>query len=76
MLLSLLRDTTWYDSKMKQGNGSRTEGPSFRAESAVLTVGMFGLGGSGKLFAKIMGGGFGAELIAFDPTPPLKRLPS
>lgn len=67
MFLSLLRDTIYYDNTMKQGKWLKGKGPIIPSRISGMTAGVYGLGGSGKIFAKIMDGGWGAKVIAYDP---------
>lgn len=66
LILGLLRNTAWYDRQMRAGNWMKGRGPQPRRLNR-LTVGLFGLGGSGNRLASIMKNGFGANVIAYDP---------
>ena len=66
LILGLLRNTAWYDREMRKGNWMKGGGTAPRRLNH-LTVGLFGLGGSGNRLASIMKSGFGATVIACDP---------
>ncbi len=64
--LAALRNIAWYDRMTRQGVWLKGNGPLPRRPRN-LTIGLFGLGGSGRVVAKAMGQGFGSKLIAHDP---------
>ncbi len=66
MILANLRTLPFYDRAVRNGEWPKGEGRLPRRASN-LTVGLFGLGGSGRYMAKIWHEGFGSKLIAFDP---------
>ncbi len=67
LILALLRNTAWYDREMRAGNWMKGSGVILPRRLSTMTVGLFGLGGSGLNVARIMGKGFGARVIAYDP---------
>ncbi len=64
--LAALRNIAWYDSMTRRGVWLKGNGPLPRRPGN-LTIGLFGLGGSGRVVAKAMGRGFGSTVIAHDP---------
>lgn len=66
LLLCNLRTITWYDRSMRRGDWAKGQGRLPRRVSE-LTLGILGLGGSGRIMARIWGQGFGCRLIAYDP---------
>lgn len=66
MILSLLRNTTYYDREMRKGHFAKAGGPMPRRLGG-LTVGLFGLGSSARELARILKNGFQTRLIACDP---------
>ena len=66
LILGLLRNIGYYDRKMRDGSFPKASGPLPRRLQN-LTVGLFGLGGSGKELAHLMTHGFHAHTIAYDP---------
>ncbi len=66
LILANLRTITFYDRQMRKGNWPKAKGRTPRRCSA-LTVGLYGLGGSGRYMAQIWGSGIGARIIACDP---------
>ncbi len=66
MILDLLRNTSLYDRKMRQGMFPKAQGPLPR-RLGNLTVGLFGMGGSARELARILIHGFGSKVIAYDP---------
>ena len=69
LILSNLRTITFYDREIRKGNWPKAKG-RMPLRCSKMTLGIFGLGGSGKNMAKIWGQGFGSRLIAFDPFVP------
>lgn len=67
LILALLRNTAWYDRRLRGGAWMKGSGPVLPRRLSTLTVGLFGLGGSGLDMARIMGKGFNARVIACDP---------
>ncbi len=68
MILGCLRNTVLYDRGIRAGRWPKGAGRDPLRLSA-LTIGIFGFGGSGVQLARIMRGGFGSRVIAFDPYP-------
>lgn len=66
MILNILRNITFYDSKIRKGMWPKAQGPKPRRLSN-LTIGLFGFGGSAKELAKIFNKGYGSKVIAYDP---------
>ena len=66
LILSNLRTILFYDRAIRDGQWPKGKGREPR-RCSTLTLGIFGLGGSGKNMARIWGAGFGSRLIAYDP---------
>jgi len=66
LALSSLRNVTYYDRLVRGGAWPRGNGP-LPERPRSMTVGTFGLGLSARVFARAMGQGLGARLIACDP---------
>jgi len=66
LILGLLRNIGYYDREMRKGHFAKSNGPLPRRLQN-LTVGLYGLGGSGQELAKLMIEGFHSHTIACDP---------
>lgn len=64
--MAVLRNLHYYDSNLRKGIWLKGNGP-LPVRPGNMTVGLFGYGASGHEIAKIMKGGFGSRIIAFDP---------
>ena len=65
LILDNLRTISWYDKTTREGKWMKEKGRQPLRLSG-LTLGIFGLGGSGKVLAR-MWSGFGTRMIAYDP---------
>lgn len=66
MILSLVRNTNYYDREIRKGNWPKCQyllPPDVRT----LTLGLYGFGAAGKHLYEIFHGGFGTSVIACDP---------
>ena len=66
LILSLLRNTSLYDRKMREGLFLKGKGYLPRRLSN-MTLGLYGFGGSGKIMANVFSSGFQSRVIANDP---------
>ena len=66
MILSIMRDLPYYDRGVRAGNWPKGKGKQ-PLRISNLTMGIVGLGGSGRKSAKIWHDGFGCRIIAYDP---------
>lgn len=66
LMLGLLRNIGYYDRELRKGHFAKASGPVPRRLQN-LTVGLYGLGGSGRELAKLITQGFHAHTIACDP---------
>jgi len=66
MILANMRTLTFYDRELRAGKWPKGKG-RVPPRVSELTVGLYGLGGSGRLMARIWGAGFGCRIIACDP---------
>lgn len=66
MILNILRNITFYDSRIRKGMWPKAQGPKPKRLSN-MTIGLFGFGGSAKELAKIFNKGYGSKVIAYDP---------
>ena len=66
MILSLMRDLPSYDRGVRSGNWPKGKGKQ-PLRISNLTMGIVGLGGSGRKSANIWHNGFGCKVIAYDP---------
>jgi D-3-phosphoglycerate dehydrogenase len=65
-ILSLLRNTTYYDRHIR--NGEWPKATYFLPKSpSEITLGLYGFGGSARPLHRIFKGGFGTKVIACDP---------
>ncbi|WP_040979476.1 C-terminal binding protein [Oceanobacillus jeddahense] len=66
MILSLIRNTAYYDRRIRQGEWPKAEYYTPKSISE-MTIGLYGFGGSAKELYKIFNGGFQSRVIACDP---------
>ena len=66
LALNLLRNITFYDTRIRQGQWPKAKGALPRRLSN-MTVGLYGFGASAQPMAQVFGKGFGSRVIAFDP---------
>jgi len=66
LILSLLRNITYYDRKIRKFNWPKAK--YYKPEDlSNLTVGLYGFGGSARELYKIIHNGFGSKFIVHDP---------
>ena len=66
MIMGLVRNTNYYDRKIRQGEWPKCQyllPPDVRT----LTLGLYGFGAAGRHLYEIFHGGFGTKVIACDP---------
>ncbi len=66
MIMGLIRNTAYYDRKIREGGWPKCEyllPPDIRN----LTLGLFGFGAAGQCLYEIIHGGFHSRVIAYDP---------
>ncbi len=66
MILGLMRDLPYYDRGVRAGQWPKGKGKQ-PLRISNLTMGIIGLGGSGRKSARIWHDGFGCKTIAYDP---------
>ena len=66
LILDLLRNISYYDRELRQGEWKKAQGPVPRNPKD-LVLGLYGFGGSAKCLYKIFHDGFGTKVIASDP---------
>jgi D-3-phosphoglycerate dehydrogenase len=66
LILSLLRNVNYYDSRIRKGEWPKAKGITPRRLSG-MTLGLYGFGGSAKPLAEIFGKGFLSRVITNDP---------
>ncbi|WP_409228180.1 C-terminal binding protein [Gudongella sp. SC589] len=66
LILSLLRNVNFYDTRIRAGEWPKAKGPTPRRLSGMI-LGLYGFGGSAKPMAEIFGKGFNSKVITNDP---------
>ncbi|MBR0092823.1 MAG: C-terminal binding protein [Lachnospiraceae bacterium] len=66
MILSLIRNTNYYDRKIREGGWPKCQ-YFLPGDVRTMTLGLFGFGAAGKHLYEIFHGGFGTKVIACDP---------
>lgn len=66
LILSLIRNINYYDSRIRSGEWPKAKGITPRRLSN-MTLGLYGFGGSAKPTAEIFKGGFKSRVITNDP---------
>lgn len=66
LILSLLRNITYYDKKIREGEWPKAKGNT-PVRLSNMTIGLYGFGGSAKPLAEIFKAGFKSRVITCDP---------
>jgi D-3-phosphoglycerate dehydrogenase len=66
LILSLLRNVNYYDSRIRKGEWPKAKGVTPKRLSG-MTLGLYGFGGSAKPLAEIFGKGFKSRVVTNDP---------
>jgi D-3-phosphoglycerate dehydrogenase len=66
LFLSLNRNVGYYDSRIRKGGWPKAEFYAPRSPK-LMTIGLFGFGGSGREMYQIYRHGFGSQVLACDP---------
>jgi len=66
LVLNLIRNINYYDSRIRSGEWPKTKGIT-PVRLSNMTLGLYGFGGSAKPMAEIFNGGFKSRVITNDP---------
>lgn len=66
MILSLLRNTVYYDREIRKGNWPKCQ-YFLPGDVREMVLGLYGFGGAAKCLYEILHKGFGTKIIAYDP---------
>lgn len=66
MIMSLIRNTSYYDREIRKGNWPKCQ-YLLPGDIREMTLGLYGFGAAGRILHDIFCGGFGTKVIACDP---------
>lgn len=66
MIMSLIRNTSYYDREIRKGNWPKCQ-YLLPGDIREMTLGLYGFGAAGRILHDIFRGGFGTKVIACDP---------